>query len=445
MSEAALPSPSSAATYTVSPFRLPWDKVPSHGSLKGDTVYVAALDGDGNAASLIFSLYGIFGACVTDPASGVVLQNRAAYFSLDPAHPNRLEPGKVPLHTLIASLAFRQDRLWAALGRIRLGDELRDRHLGEARVGQPAVAVVVGDLLRLHEKMHVIGAVIRAELERLDQVQHLQHRAALRRRRRLVEGDAVVRAAQRLVPARALGAQVSGGEKAAEPCQLGRNLAFVETGATVGCDRLQRPRQRGIGQAGLAGRKQRRRCRILREIGLGFFDPSGHALADGVAVARSLDRGFEAARERQLAEARMRFAEAGYGAGRGNGRRDEAAEWDFLDPLQRSGRGGPTAAVEAGHLARRGVIDQPEGVAAHAAHVRIDHAERRRGGDGRVHRRAPVAQRLRARLRGERVRARHHPSYLSFLRARRAPLTSASSFFRATSRSIGAMPQLVQG
>jgi gamma-glutamyltranspeptidase/glutathione hydrolase len=95
---------------------LPWDKVPSYGSLKGDTVYVAAIDAQGNAASLIFSLYGVFGSCVADPATGVVLQNRSAYFSLDPAHPNRLEPGKVPLHTLIASLAFRQEKLWAVLG-----------------------------------------------------------------------------------------------------------------------------------------------------------------------------------------------------------------------------------------------------------------------------------------------------------------------------------------
>jgi len=45
-----------------------------------------------------------------------VLQNRSAYFSLDPAHPNRLAPGKVPLHTLIASLAFKGEKLWAALG-----------------------------------------------------------------------------------------------------------------------------------------------------------------------------------------------------------------------------------------------------------------------------------------------------------------------------------------
>jgi gamma-glutamyltranspeptidase len=95
---------------------LAWDKVPSHGSLTGDTVYVAAVDADGNAASLIFSLYGVFGSCVTSASTGVVLQNRSAYFSLDPAHPNRLEPGKVPLHTLIASLAFKDDRLWAVLG-----------------------------------------------------------------------------------------------------------------------------------------------------------------------------------------------------------------------------------------------------------------------------------------------------------------------------------------
>jgi gamma-glutamyltranspeptidase/glutathione hydrolase len=94
---------------------LAWDLVPES-RLNGDTVYVAAIDAQGNAASLIFSLYGIFGACVTDPATGVVLQNRSAYFSLDPADPNRLEPGKVPLHTLIASLAFKGERLWAALG-----------------------------------------------------------------------------------------------------------------------------------------------------------------------------------------------------------------------------------------------------------------------------------------------------------------------------------------
>lgn len=95
---------------------LPWNRIPSHGSLAGDTVYIAAVDREGNAASLIHSLYGGFGAAVVAGNTGVVLQNRSAYFSLDPKSPNRVEPGKTPLHTLIASLAFRDDRLWAAVG-----------------------------------------------------------------------------------------------------------------------------------------------------------------------------------------------------------------------------------------------------------------------------------------------------------------------------------------
>ena len=95
---------------------LPWDKIPSYGSLAGDTVYIAAVDKEGNAASLIQSVYGGFGAAVVAGRTGVVLQNRSAYFSLDPKSPNQVEPGKTPLHTLIASLAFRDDKLWAVLG-----------------------------------------------------------------------------------------------------------------------------------------------------------------------------------------------------------------------------------------------------------------------------------------------------------------------------------------
>ena len=101
----------------INPHRaLAWDRVPSYGTLRGDTVYIAAVDADGNAASLIQSLYGFFGAGVVAGRTGVVLQNRSAYFALDPQHPNRLEAGKKPAHTLIASLALRDGKLWQVFG-----------------------------------------------------------------------------------------------------------------------------------------------------------------------------------------------------------------------------------------------------------------------------------------------------------------------------------------
>ena len=95
---------------------LPWDLVPSYGTLAGDTVFVCAVDADGNAAALIQSLYFTFGSGVVAGDTGIVMQNRSAYFSLDPEHPNRLEPGKRPLHTLIASIALEDGRLRHVLG-----------------------------------------------------------------------------------------------------------------------------------------------------------------------------------------------------------------------------------------------------------------------------------------------------------------------------------------
>jgi len=95
---------------------LPWDQVPSYGTLAGDTVFVCAVDELGNAAALIQSLYFAFGSGVVAGDTGIVLQNRSAYFSLDPGHPNRLEPCKRPMHTLIASMALRDGRPWQVLG-----------------------------------------------------------------------------------------------------------------------------------------------------------------------------------------------------------------------------------------------------------------------------------------------------------------------------------------
>jgi gamma-glutamyltranspeptidase len=71
---------------------------------EGDTIAIVTADGDGNAAVVIQSTYHEFGSGVVAGDTGVLLQNRGAFFSLDPAHPNCLAPGKRTAHTLIPSM-----------------------------------------------------------------------------------------------------------------------------------------------------------------------------------------------------------------------------------------------------------------------------------------------------------------------------------------------------
>ena len=73
----------------------------------GGTIYLATVDGEGNAVSLIESNYLGFGSGVVDPETGIHYQNRGSYFSLEPGHPNVLAPGKRTLHTLLPGMLFR--------------------------------------------------------------------------------------------------------------------------------------------------------------------------------------------------------------------------------------------------------------------------------------------------------------------------------------------------
>ena len=66
-----------------------------------DTIYLSAIDRDGNIVSLIQSNYSGFGSGLTAPGTGFVLHNRGGLFTLEGNHPNALAPRKRPLHTII--------------------------------------------------------------------------------------------------------------------------------------------------------------------------------------------------------------------------------------------------------------------------------------------------------------------------------------------------------
>lgn len=87
-----------------------------HPRADGDTVYLCTADEDGNAVSLIQSLFGVFGSCVVAAGTGIILQNRGSYFSLSDGHPNELIGGKRTLHTLMPSMLMEGDRLVGTFG-----------------------------------------------------------------------------------------------------------------------------------------------------------------------------------------------------------------------------------------------------------------------------------------------------------------------------------------
>jgi gamma-glutamyltranspeptidase len=82
----------------------------------GDTVYLCTADRDGNLVSLIESNYMGIGSGIMAGETGVMLQNRGAWFSLDDTHPNVIAPRKRTMHTLMPGMAFRHGKPWLVFG-----------------------------------------------------------------------------------------------------------------------------------------------------------------------------------------------------------------------------------------------------------------------------------------------------------------------------------------
>ena len=139
----------------------------------GDTVYLAAADGNGTVISFINSLFDLFGAGLVVPGTGIVLHSRGSGFSLEPEHPNRLAPGKRPLHTLAPAFLMKDGKPLMAFG-VTGGDNQAQAH------AQVVVNVVdfgmnvqeAGDAARVRHSDAGLGVesavdeTVRAELRR---------------------------------------------------------------------------------------------------------------------------------------------------------------------------------------------------------------------------------------------------------------------------------------
>ncbi|MGZ8593733.1 MAG: gamma-glutamyltransferase family protein, partial [Actinomycetota bacterium] len=83
---------------------------------RSDTIALVAADASGLGVVLIQSLFDAFGSGILEPTTGVLLHCRGSAFVLEPGHPNVLEGGKRPSHTLLPVVVQREGRLVALAG-----------------------------------------------------------------------------------------------------------------------------------------------------------------------------------------------------------------------------------------------------------------------------------------------------------------------------------------
>ena len=77
---------------------------------QGETVYLTAADQEGRMISFIQSNFSGFGSGIVVPDTGISLQNRGSGFVLDAGHPNQVDGGKRPYHTIIPAFVTRDQQ-----------------------------------------------------------------------------------------------------------------------------------------------------------------------------------------------------------------------------------------------------------------------------------------------------------------------------------------------
>jgi gamma-glutamyltranspeptidase / glutathione hydrolase len=167
---------------------------PAYGDVRlgSDTTYFTVVDKDRNAVSFINSIFAAFGSAIVAGETGIVLQNRGAGFSLEPGHPNRIEPGKRPFHTLIPAMVFKDGKLLMsygvmggdvqAQGHVQVLVNLIDRGLNlQQAIDAPRVRYISGRGVMMDEELGapLIGELVQRGHERVLPPPGLTHRALM--------------------------------------------------------------------------------------------------------------------------------------------------------------------------------------------------------------------------------------------------------------------------
>jgi gamma-glutamyltranspeptidase/glutathione hydrolase len=85
------------------------------GTDSGGTSCLIFADAEGNAITLVQSVFNVFGAGVLEPSTGILLNNRMQGFMHKPGKANSVGPNKRPAHTLCPVMVTRGDRLRFAM------------------------------------------------------------------------------------------------------------------------------------------------------------------------------------------------------------------------------------------------------------------------------------------------------------------------------------------
>ena len=157
-----------------------------------DTTYFTVVDKDRNAVSFINSLFNSFGSGIVAGETGIMLHNRGSGFSLDPNHPNKLEPGKRPFHTLIPAMVMKENKLLMTYG-VMGGDiqaqghsqvlvNLVDRGMNlQQAIDAPRIRYISGKGVMLEDTLpaNVISGLVERGHERILPPAGIKHRALM--------------------------------------------------------------------------------------------------------------------------------------------------------------------------------------------------------------------------------------------------------------------------